>query len=54
MKHLLVPIDDADLALVADYAAALGLPSIDAAAARIVAEWAGRQRIKQAARKRRR
>lgn len=52
-KPLLVPLSAEDHALVTQYAAALGLPSIEAGAGRILAEWAGQQRIRDEARRRR-
>lgn len=52
-KPLLVPVSAEDHALVTQYAAALGLPSIEAGAGRILAEWAGQQRIRDEARRRR-
>lgn len=52
MQKLLIGLSDEDHALVAAYAHALGLPSIDAGASRIIAEWAGRYRIREQARRR--
>ena len=50
MKQLLVALEDEDHELVARYASAMGLPTIEMGAARIIAEWAGRQRIRDQAR----
>ena len=50
-KLLLVSIDDDDHEMVAQYAAAARLPSIDAGATRILAEWATKQRLRDKARR---
>jgi hypothetical protein len=49
-KVLLVSIDEEDHETVARYAAAQRLPSIDAGATRIIAEWATKQRLRDKAR----
>jgi hypothetical protein len=51
-KVLLVSIDEDDHELVARYAAAKRLSSIDAGAARILADWATTQRLRDKARRR--